>query len=86
MPVYRGDPAPSFEPAATIAVNSVEKFHERAVPAQKTLLGAGIFIIESLSKELKQFAGKRIFFLALPLKLKSGDGALRRALAVPIER
>jgi len=64
---------------------SVEKFHERSAPAHKTLLGAGVFIIESLSKDLKQFIGKRILFISLPLKLKSGDGAPCRAIAVPIE-
>ncbi len=64
---------------------SVEKFHERSAPAHKALLQNGIFIIESLSKELKQFAGKRIFFISLPLKLKLGDGAPCRSIAIPIE-
>jgi arylformamidase len=63
---------------------SVEKFHEKSAPAHKILLGAGVFIIESLSSALKQFSGSRILFLALPLKLKNGDGAPCRAVAVPI--
>jgi arylformamidase len=65
---------------------SVERFGEPSAPTHKELLSNGIFIIESLSKELKQFCGKRIFFISLPIKLHTlGDGAPARAIAVPIE-
>ena len=51
---------------------SIEKFN------------AGIFIIESLSNALKQFLGKRILMVCLPIKLEAGDGAPARVVAVPI--
>lgn len=63
---------------------SVEKFHAKSPDTHKQLLSHGVFIIESLSKELAQFLGKRILFISLPIKLSSGDGAPCRALAVPI--
>ena len=63
---------------------SVERFNAREPVAHKTLLGNGIFIIESLSKALKQFAGKRILIICMPIKLQGGDGAPARVVAVPI--
>ncbi len=63
---------------------SVEQFKSPVPVAHKTLLGNGIFIIESLGAELKQFVGKRILFISLPIKLKGGDGAPNRSIAVPI--
>jgi len=63
---------------------SVERFNAREPVAHKTLLGNGIFIIESLSKALKQFAGKRILIICMPIKLQRGDGAPARVVAVPI--
>lgn len=63
---------------------SVEKFKAPDPVAHKTLLGNGIFIIESLSSALKQFVGKRILLINLPIKLEGGDGAPTRSLAVPI--
>ncbi len=63
---------------------SVEKFNAPEPIAHKTLLGNGIFIIESLSNALKQFLGKRILMVCLPIKLEAGDGAPARVVAVPI--
>ena len=63
---------------------SVERFNAREPVAHRTLLGNGIFIIESLSKALKQFAGKRILVICMPIKLQRGDGAPARVVAVPI--
>ncbi|HEV2118997.1 MAG TPA: cyclase family protein [Candidatus Bathyarchaeia archaeon] len=63
---------------------SVEKFHAEAPVAHKTLLGNGIFIIESLSRTIKQFVGKRILMICMPIKLQNGDGAPSRIIGVPI--
>ncbi len=107
MPIYSGDPAPSFVSYATLdytyltgdaasylvskkvrAVGidflSVEKFQAPTPIAHKTLLGEGIFIIESLNSATKQFVGKRVLMLCLPIKLRNGDGAPSRIISVPI--
>ncbi len=63
---------------------SVEKFKAPEPVVHRTLLGNGIFIIESLSSALKQFAGKSILLINLPIKLQGGDGAPSRSIAVPI--
>ena len=63
---------------------SIEQFHSKTHETHRELLRNGVFIIESLSKELKQFLGQRILFIALPIKFKDGDGAPCRALAIPI--
>ncbi len=63
---------------------SVEKFMAAEPVVHKTLLGKGIFIIESLSYALKQFVGKRILMICMPIKLQDGDGAPARVVAVPI--
>jgi len=63
---------------------SVEKFKAPEPVAHKTLLGNGIFIIESLSSALKQFVGERILMICMPIKLEGGDGAPARVVAVPI--
>ena len=65
---------------------SVEKFSAQEPVAHKTLLGNGIFIIESLSKAVKQFVGKRILVICMPIKLQDGDGAPARVVAVPIRK
>jgi arylformamidase len=64
---------------------SVEKFNAPDPVAHKTLLGNGIFIIESLSRATKQFVRKRILMICLPIKLQNGDGAPSRIIGVPIE-
>jgi arylformamidase len=63
---------------------SVEKFQSSGAVAHKTLLGNGIFIIESLSQATKQFVGKRILIMCMPIKLQNGDGAPSRIIGVPI--
>jgi arylformamidase len=63
---------------------SVEQFNAPEPVTHKTLLGNGIFIIESLSNALKLFVGQRILMLCMPIKLKDGDGAPSRVIAVPI--
>lgn len=63
---------------------SVERFGAPEPVAHKTLLGKGIFIIESLSNALKQFVGTRILIICMPIKLQGGDGAPARVVAVPI--
>lgn len=63
---------------------SVEKFKAPSPVAHKTLLGNGIFIIESISSAVKQFCGKRVLLLCLPLRLKGRDGAPSRVFAVPL--
>jgi len=63
---------------------SVEKFQSSGALAHKTLLGNGIFIIESLSRATKQFVGERILMICMPIKLQNGDGAPSRIIGVPI--
>ena len=63
---------------------SVEKFKAAEPVVHKALLGNGIFIIESLSSAVKQFVGKRILMICMPIKLQDGDGAPARVIAVPI--
>lgn len=63
---------------------SVEKFNAPEPVAHKTLLRNGIFIIESLSRALKQFIGRKILIICMPIKLQNGDGAPARVVAVPI--
>jgi kynurenine formamidase len=63
---------------------SVEKFGASEHAAHKNLLGNGIFIIESLSRATRQFVGKRILLICMPIKLQNGDGAPSRVIGVPI--
>jgi arylformamidase len=63
---------------------SVEKFKAKDPVAHKVLLGNGIFIMESLSNALKKLVGKRILLICLPIKLRGGDGAPSRVVAVPM--
>ena len=65
---------------------SVEKFGAKDPIAHKTLLGNGIYIIESISSSVRQFIGKRILLVCLPIKLGGGDGSPSRVVAVPIAR
>ena len=64
---------------------SVERFQAPDPVAHKTLLGNGIFIMESLSREAKQFLRKRILMICMPIKLQNGDGAPSRIIGVPID-
>jgi arylformamidase len=63
---------------------SVEKFNAPKPVVHKKLLGKGIFIIESLSREVRQFVGKRVLMICMPIKLQDGDGAPSRVVAIPI--
>jgi len=63
---------------------SVERFRAPDPITHKTLLGNGIFIIESLSQATKQFVGKRTLMICMPIKLQNGDGAPSRIISVPI--
>ena len=65
---------------------SVEKFDAKAPVAHRTLLGSGVYIIESLAKSVERFRGERFLLVCLPLRLKGRDGAPCRAVGVPIER
>ncbi|HEX4921171.1 MAG TPA: cyclase family protein [Candidatus Bathyarchaeia archaeon] len=63
---------------------SVEKFGAPEPIAHKTLLGNGIFIIESLDSGLRQLVGQRVLMICMPIKLQDGDGAPSRVVAVPM--
>jgi arylformamidase len=63
---------------------SVEKFEAPEPVVHKTLLGSGVFIIESLNSAVRQFVGKRILMICMPIKLQDGDGAPSRVVAIPI--
>jgi len=63
---------------------SVERFRSPDHVVHKTLLRNGIFIIESLSSAAKKFLGERVLLICLPLRLRDGDAAPSRVIAVPI--
>jgi arylformamidase len=65
---------------------SVEKYNTKPAFTHKELLGNNVYIIESISNELKRFVNQRILFIALPIKFKGGDGAPCRALGVPLNK
>lgn len=51
-----------------------------AFPVHHLLLGADILIVENL-RDLRQFAGARVQFQALPIRIDAEDGAPVRAVA-----
>ena len=53
---------------------------EQNATFHKKMMSSGIVIIEALVN-LKQLVGKRMFFSALPLNIKDGDGSPVRAIA-----
>lgn len=53
----------------------------KEVSFHRKILNAGIGIIEALGN-LQSLAGKRVFFIGLPLKIASGDGSPVRAIAI----
>jgi arylformamidase len=63
---------------------SVEEFGAKVPVAHHTLLSHGIPIIESLNEGLAGLAGRRAFFVCLPIKVGGCDGAPARAIAYPI--
>ncbi len=64
---------------------SVEKYNADAPETHKTLLSAGIPLIETLSSNLEKIAGERILLIALPLKIKGRDAAPARVIAIRTE-
>ena len=62
---------------------SIDGISQKGI-AHKKLLGAGIILIESLIN-LKQIIGSRLFFAAVPLKIKGADGSPVRAFAINYE-
>ena len=65
------------EPPSIADVNNLPE----VTRIHKTLLGAGVTIVEGLCN-LNQLTGPRVFFAALPLKIAAGDGCPCRAFAV----
>jgi arylformamidase len=64
---------------------SVEKYGSKRAPVHRMLLSNGIGIIENLGSNLKQFAGKRMFLVCLPLPLQGVDGSPARAILFDIK-
>ncbi len=64
---------------------SVEKYNADAPETHKTLLSAGIPLIETLSSNLEKIAGERVLLIALPLKIKGRDAAPARVIAIRTE-
>lgn len=48
----------------------------------RELLSNGVLIIENISSRVKELVGKKFFLLCLPLRVKGGDGAPARAVAL----
>jgi len=63
---------------------SVEKYGFAEGTVHKTLLAKDIGIIEGLDKALKNFVGKRMFLVCLPLLFKGLDGSPARAILFDI--
>ncbi|MFX1520376.1 MAG: cyclase family protein [Promethearchaeota archaeon] len=61
---------------------SVEKYKADAPETHKTLLSAGIPLIETLSSNLEKITGERVLLIALPLKIKGRDAAPARVIAI----
>jgi arylformamidase len=63
---------------------SMEKYGFQKGLAHEKLLSNEIGIIEGISSNLKNFAGKRMFLVCLPLPLKGVDGSPARAVLFDI--
>jgi len=61
--------------------DSVDSSNSKDFPVHHILLGKGIPIVEGLAN-LDQIRQKHFFFIALPLKIKSGDASPCRALII----
>jgi kynurenine formamidase len=59
---------------------SIEKFGFTEGTSHNILLSEGIGIIEGLNKGLKDFVGRRMFLVSLPLLLKGIDGSPARTI------
>jgi arylformamidase len=57
-------------------------YKRNASDVHRTLLGAGIWIIEGL--DLSQIKPGRYYLICLPLKLENGDGAPARVVLRPV--
>lgn len=60
---------------------SVDRFGDEEYPAHRTLLGNGVLILEGLN--LAKVPPGEYTLIALPLKIKGGDGSPVRAALVP---
>jgi arylformamidase len=71
----------------TVAIDclGVDKSGATEPVAHRILLGSGIPVIETLNKQLRKIAGKRIFLICLPLKLKGREAAPARVIAYPLD-
>lgn len=65
------------EPPSVADVNDKEE----VTAVHRTLLGAGIVIVEGLAN-LEALQQERVTFIALPLKLEGGDGSPVWAIAI----
>jgi arylformamidase len=63
---------------------SIEKYGRIEAPVHKMLLSNSVRIIENLNSNLKQFAGRRMFLVCLPLPLEGIDGSPARAVLLEI--
>lgn len=59
---------------------SMEKYGFEEGKSHKKLLSNGIGIVEGLNNTLKMFAGRRVFFVCIPLRLEGLDGSPVRPL------
>jgi arylformamidase len=64
---------------------SIDQYGDRTNPAHNLLLGNGVPLIEEISSVARQLAGKRIYLICLPIRMKAGDGAPARAIAYALE-
>lgn len=74
--VERGVKILGVEPPSVANVNDLEELTR----IHRILLSGGIVIVEGLCK-LESLKGDSVFFMALPLKVKGGDGSPVRAIA-----
>ena len=63
---------------------SVEKYGFKEGLTHEKLLSNNIGIIENLNSNIREFAGKRMFLVCLPLMLKGIDGSPARAILFDI--
>lgn len=68
------------EPPSVANVNDLEELTR----IHRILLSGGIVIVEGLCN-LELLQGESVFFMALPLKIKGGDGAPVRAIAFELQ-
>ncbi|NRB52485.1 MAG: cyclase family protein [Saprospiraceae bacterium] len=78
--VERGVKILGVEPPSVANVNDLEELTR----IHRILLLGGIVIVEGLCN-LELLQGESVFFMALPLKIKGGDGAPVRAIAFELQ-